>query len=122
MSSFKRFELWQVFLKNFLKHPSPPKCPILVFFIFFAVLIIAPLWFGFDKIYEHLPMVESFGQWYEYLLAGISGAFGAFLSNQTHTFIKKHHNEHNADKWLIANTVFGIATIYMVLLGIVFFN
>lgn len=108
--------------KKFFEAPKPTEVPHFGFFIFFAVLIITPLWFSFDKIYEHLPMVESFGQWYEYLLAGISGAFGAFLSNQTHTFIKKHHNEHNANKWLIANTIFGIATIYMVLLGIVFFN
>lgn len=86
----------------------------------FCIFILMPIIIGFAHAFYYL--FPNHTSWYSFINLIVTFFFVQFVRKWVIGFVEKRHNEQNSNKWLVANVVFGIATIYMVLIGIVFFN
>lgn len=106
-------------MKNLSKLFEAPKATEVPYFGFYLFITIPTGLIFVELVNRYL---QAHSNWFGVINIVFIIFWTRFVSKLVIAFIEKHHNEHNAKKWFIANIVFGIATIYMVLIGIVFFN
>lgn len=106
-------------MKNLSKLFTAPKATEVPHFGF-CLFIAIPIGLIFVELVNRYLQVYS--NWFGVINIIFCFTLVQMIRKQVINFIKKRYNEHHANKWIVANVVFGIATIYMVLLGIVFFN